>query len=617
MATEKEEIILDFKVEQGDAIAELEKLKRLIFQNKQEQLALTKAFKAGQLTAEEYAKESVRVENALKRQQKAYSDTQKAVLGHKSKIDELIKSNNNLSKTNQALGNTFKEAAGNINIAGVNVGSLTTKLASFANPATAAVGIVSALGAAYARSTIGAKDLEFAQNQLSTAITITTNAFASLFSSAEDGQGLFSKLLGGLLTQISPTVAALSQLAAFNQERLEDLGRAELEIRDKINDRLETNQQLLTDLQSEQQTYNDKIGITNQIISNLRTNESELLDILKEELSILQQQLKIDEENDAIKTSIAQKVRDISNIEKDTEKRVQAIQRIEQNITEEENKRLALLREDARIRSRIAGGRTTGLQAQGNSTTGVDSEATLQNAQQGRILEREKIFQDARVSLTEQAIDRQREAEQRYTNFVIQQQNARLEAATSIFGALANLFDQGSDEQKTFALLSLGADTAQAIGSLTANSEANPANAFTFGGAGITQYATGIVRILANIAAAKQYLGFKRGGYTGDGNPHDVAGVVHKKEVVWNAEDVNLAGGPTIVNAMRPTARRRHSRGGGYYDGGIVAKGATNEINNQLSTINAIKNMPEPVVSVVEITKTQRKVNVKENISKR
>lgn len=59
---------------------------------------------------------------------------------------------------------------------------------------------------------------------------------------------------------------------------------------------------------------------------------------------------------------------------------------------------------------------------------------------------------------------------------------------------------------KAMALVQIGIDTAQAISALTRNSEANPLNAVTGGIAGIAQFASGIARILANIAKAKQLL---------------------------------------------------------------------------------------------------------------
>lgn len=89
-------------------------------------------------------------------------------------------------------------------------------------------------------------------------------------------------------------------------------------------------------------------------------------------------------------------------------------------------------------------------------------------------------------------------------NRQIRLQNA--EAIGNALGALSGMAEQGSDLQKGLALGQVAVDTAVAISSLTANSEANPANAVTFGGAGISQFATGIIRILANIAQAKSIL---------------------------------------------------------------------------------------------------------------
>lgn len=53
------------------------------------------------------------------------------------------------------------------------------------------------------------------------------------------------------------------------------------------------------------------------------------------------------------------------------------------------------------------------------------------------------------------------------------------------------------------------------------------------------------------------------GGYTGPGGKHDVAGLVHRGEVVWSQEDVARWGGAGNVDAMRRGLR-------GYAEGGIV-----------------------------------------------
>ena len=71
---------------------------------------------------------------------------------------------------------------------------------------------------------------------------------------------------------------------------------------------------------------------------------------------------------------------------------------------------------------------------------------------------------------------------------------------------LGTILGKGELVQKAFALKEIGIDTGKAIASLTASSEANPANGVTFGGAGIAQFLSGLLRIGANIASAKALL---------------------------------------------------------------------------------------------------------------
>lgn len=73
---------------------------------------------------------------------------------------------------------------------------------------------------------------------------------------------------------------------------------------------------------------------------------------------------------------------------------------------------------------------------------------------------------------------------------------------------------------------------------------------------------------------------FSMGGYTGPGGVHDPAGVVHRGEVVWNQRDVAAVGGPMAANAMRPTYGLAP-----YAEGGIVANGMTNQIDQQFMGI--------------------------------
>ena len=75
-----------------------------------------------------------------------------------------------------------------------------------------------------------------------------------------------------------------------------------------------------------------------------------------------------------------------------------------------------------------------------------------------------------------------------------------------VLGAFATLSGEQTKANKAFTLAQIGIDTASAISSLTKNSEANPANPVTFGTAGAIQFATGLIRILANIKKAKTLL---------------------------------------------------------------------------------------------------------------
>lgn len=62
--------------------------------------------------------------------------------------------------------------------------------------------------------------------------------------------------------------------------------------------------------------------------------------------------------------------------------------------------------------------------------------------------------------------------------------------------------------------------------------------------------------------------GFASGGYTGAGGRYELAGAVHKGEVVWSQDDVSRAGGVDAVESMRlggfpmPEASSRRAQGG-------------------------------------------------------
>ena len=419
----EETVLLNFEIDQGQAEKQLIALNKAMLNNKEEQQELNKAYKEGTITQDEYVKENIRLQQNLKKEQNEVRNITKLINTEsnsrnalKAKISilaneydnlntktaqgakrahelqkELSQLNAEITKSSKSAGlfkdqignypTAFKNAASEIRVAGVSVGEIGAKLASFANPATAAVGIVTALGAAYARSTLGAKDLEFAQNQLSASITIATGKFAQLVGSSEDGGGPISQLTGALTAAIFGFDTAIRGfVSAANIELLEDLQREEIGIRDKINDRLETNQELLTEIQADQTAYNDKIFQADTIVDNLRKNEDELTKIKKDQLAIIEAQLRNDSENEAIQTQVLEKQREISNIERDTEKRVQAILRLKQNINEAEAKRIALDRKQIADFGKEARGFVSGQDTGLFSQTNQDADAAALKA---------------------------------------------------------------------------------------------------------------------------------------------------------------------------------------------------------------------------------------------
>ena len=89
------------------------------------------------------------------------------------------------------------------------------------------------------------------------------------------------------------------------------------------------------------------------------------------------------------------------------------------------------------------------------------------------------------------------------------EQQARDSLITGISSGITGLISLGKDsekKQKAMALVQIATDTALAISSLVAQSQANALNGATFGVAGAVQFATGIISILGNMAKAKQLL---------------------------------------------------------------------------------------------------------------
>jgi hypothetical protein len=150
-----------------------------------------------------------------------------------------------------------------------------------------------------------------------------------------------------------------------------------------------------------------------------------------------------------------------------------------------------------------------------------------------------------------------------------QSQQVRLQALQASFSAFGDFVtasfellggegEKAAKFQKLATLAQIAFDTASAISSLVAASNANPTNAVTFGAAGIAQYVSGFARIIANIAQAKKILTAApevkqkaEGGYM-------VTGASDGR--TYNASMINTPGTGLLPN--RPVLFRSNATGG-------------------------------------------------------
>lgn len=135
--------------------------------------------------------------------------------------------------------------------------------------------------------------------------------------------------------------------------------------------------------------------------------------------------------------------------------------------------------------------------------------------------------------------------------------NAQIMLGQQMMGSLTSMFGSMFGEQSKAYKIMFAADKAYAIAAagiaiqqnIAAASKAGfPYNLPLIAGA-IAQGAS----IIANIRAIKDQ-GFADGGYTGKGGKYELAGAVHKGEVVWSQADIKRWGGVNLVESMRKSA---------------------------------------------------------------
>ena len=187
----------------------------------------------------------------------------------------------------------------------------------------------------------------------------------------------------------------------------------------------------------------------------------------------------------------------------------------------------------------------------------VENDAAIER------IEKEKQVRDAKLTFAKDTVD----------------------GLTNLGGMLIKDEKKLARFNKASALVQIGIDTAKAISSLVAASNMNPLNGVTAGGAGIAQFASGVIQIATNIAKAKQLLSSSGaalptgGGDTGGGD----TGGGGSNTATMIPQAAQLFGSSNNANTM--------TAGGDSSDGG----------GNMMVTA---------VVSETQITNVQKKINM-------
>jgi predicted nucleic acid-binding Zn-ribbon protein len=278
-----EEVLISVDIERDDAdFQKLAQLKNALDSVKEEQQQLKAAVKSGAITQKEANQELVRLEAVNKKVSASYTDLQRKVTGLKAPFADL--------KT--AVADNAKQ----ISIAGVSY-------ANFINPVTGTIAVLGALFKAYASTTTGAKDLEFAQSVVSLQFGMVTEKLARLVSGGEDGEGFFGMLVHRMnagsealrqfyirlgitnKTLVGEDIGGKAEKLAKQLERLQDLERAKTRTQGDIAAAVEKNAALKTEI-DRTKDLSDKLRLQEEIIDNLKTGQDALNKINRETLQI-------------------------------------------------------------------------------------------------------------------------------------------------------------------------------------------------------------------------------------------------------------------------------------------------------------------------------------------
>lgn len=657
----EETVILEFKVDQAAAQKSLEQTEKNLIDLKDAQRDLTKEYNKGNITQTQYVRENLKLQNAIKKEQdqkrtliktvetesnsrnalrlqisklaKEYDnlnqETEEGVKRAKDLENELTRLSNQLTKGDKAanlfknqIGNypeQFGEAAKSINVAGVSVNDLTGNLSSFLNPATAVVGVVTAIGAAYANSAVGARDLAKAQNLVAAAISVVSNDLGRLVSPNSDN-GLLTQVVGaygdyfktivnistyGLLNDYLDGVEDRTKRIADAQERLNDLTISSAFAKGFAKDDERRAEILRRIRDDEEKSLEERLSASEKIDQILTSSGNRSAIVLQAQISAIKESTEGYESNRQAQLEVANLTAEIADKEEEitgkltenvtARKSILAAQKAQQELNAQ------LARATVRAQTSDDAAILTG-------STDINSIPLVQpKSSQDAAVEAQREFANTLLKVNEDyylADLRNKKAAAELKQQIDEQQ---LQNTANFLAQGAALFDENTDAFKLFATASTlistysAAQKAYEAAFLPVPTIASPALGAAFAAVAV---ATG----LANVAKING-VEFAEGGYTGHGAKYDVAGVVHKGEYVTPKSVVES---PAAQPHLAALERMRS----GYADGGFVTNRSIDSSQQALIMANAFKNLPAPVVGVREITSVQNRIGVREKAAR-
>lgn len=608
----KEEVILDFKVEQGEAIKELEQTKVAIINLKKEQQDLNKAYKNGEKSTEEYAKELVHLEGELKKNNKAYNDNLKAINGVKTQFDKLV----------EGLGQSIPGFNG---VSG-GLGKITSGAKAFI--ATPIGAVIAAIGLALSALTAYFKGSEEGQNNFNKIVKVGTVVLGNLLDIVRDfGGALFKVFTGdfkGAVADLKEGFNGIKNIVSETSKevekglRIENL-RAETDVLERQLIVLKaTNEARIAELKlkaedrslstkERQDALNEALALQNELSDKAVTVAKNRLEIKKEENSLsdstkedlteeaqLQANLSLIEKDRADKSkeivtkNQALKQESIALLEKERDAivaahnaeilreadaviRQAAEEERHQKELEQINERIqAYVSEEQQLRNRIA---ALDLEA---DLTNESAEANADFAKEMKNLSKVRFEEARNAEFTKQSI--------------IQSGQVALQVA-----------GQAKGLQSAITLISTYFAAQQAYASQFLPVP-DPSSPIRGGIAAAIAIAGGLARV-----AAINDISFAAGG-----------GSFYTKgpQVLVVGDN---PGGVERVDVTPISGKGRTSVGGGMIKmaggGSIVANASTSQIDQSFSLLGALKKMPAPVLVYSEFRDFNSGVNFKEELT--